>query len=279
MSTTVYWSTFLGADCDSFNLYRAMTGIAVEFPNSLQVGDQLIFSATTTTVQTVTLTATDIDGVAVAINAAKGVKATKSQSGAFLYIRATANTPDAKFKLLPCTFATHIGETPRLVPPRTEFEPLFSQPRLVDTFDYGYPDADGDASDWYHITSVSGAVESIPSLDMQALPTPDPFCVVEGRVTDLQNRPVVGVEVRVQSLPPPHITSNAGLITTEVVATTDSYGRWAVALLQGQSVLFRIPAVSYNNTVTIPAQRYILFKDLVPTSNDFYGDPSETAGV
>ena len=264
MSTSVYWSTFLGADCDSFKLYRAITGLAVEFPNSLQVGDKLVFAATTQVVQTVTLTGTTATTVASNIKAvAVGVKETVSQSGRVVFIRATASGPDAKFKLLACTFATNTGETPRLITPRTEFELLTTQPRITDTFDYTYIDDDGDASDWYHITSVSGSTESIPSLDMQALPTPDPFCVVEGRVTDLQNRPVVGAEIRVQSLPPPHISSNAGLVTTELVTLTDSYGRWSIPLLQGQSVLFRIPAVSYNNTVTIPAQRYVLFKDLL----------------
>jgi len=272
MSTTLVWSTFADANCDSFNIYRAITGIAVTFPNALQTGDIFLFSATSPTQQTVQITATDITSVASAINTkAKGIKASISQTGTTLFIRCTANK-DAKLKLYSCTFLTHTDQTVRIITPHSEFNFIASSPRVSGIYDYQYPDVNGDVSDWYYMTSVNSGVESLPTQNMQALPNPNTLCVVEGRVIDLQNRPITGAQVLVQSLPPVGMANNSGIFLPNVIAVTDMYGRWTLPLIQCQSVLFRIPSISYNQVVVIPAQTYVLFKDLAPIDTYFYAE-------
>lgn len=272
MANTLIWTAFADADCDSFNLYRAITGVAVSFPNSLVTGDVLSFSATTPTIQNVTIAATDIATVASTINAtALGLVASVSQSGSTLFLRCTAST-NPKFKLYPCTFASHVSQAPRTVGPAIEFNLLANRTRDVGVFDYTYFDTDGAPSDWYRLTTVKGGIESIPSLPMQALLTPESLCVIEGRVVDLQNNPISGAQVSAAVEPTVGLSDNSGVSTPQTKTVTDTFGRWSMPLLQGQSVIFRIPSIGYNQVIFVPSLPYALFSTLTPV-NDYYFSP------
>jgi hypothetical protein len=113
-------------------------------------------------------------------------------------------------------------------------------------------------------------------MDQQSFIVPESLCMVEGRITDLQNSPVVGAEVSASILVPVHATSNTGLSTPEITTITDELGRWSMPLIQGQQVLFLIPSIGYNQVVTLPTTSAVLFNELKPV-NDYYfsttGDP------
>jgi hypothetical protein len=267
--TKLVWSTFSEADCQSFNIYRAITGIAIDFPNGLLSGDTFIFAATSNMTQMVRITSTDIDSVAAAITAQSvGLSVTKSLSGTTLFIRCSASQ-NPKLKLVSCSFLMHTAQAVRTIIPRSEFVLIGNQPRVANVFAYQHTDNDGAPSDWYRLTSVKASVESLPTLPMQALISPESLCVVEGRVIDAQNRSVSGAEVRIAVDPQVGVSENTGITTSDVVTRTDKDGRWSIPLPQNQSVLFRIPSIGYNQFVTIPAQAFILFKDLVPTDDVF----------
>ena len=278
MSSTILWNIFSDAVVDSFNIYRSITGITVTFPNSLAAGDTLVFAATSPKKQTVTLSVgvPTIDTVLADINAqAHGLKAVKSTSGTTLYIRCTSNT-NPKLKLYPCTFLTHTGQTVRIIAPKSEWSLLTSLGTILNQTAYDYPDPNGDSTDWYRITTVTGIIESLPSQDQKAsvVPgVPGSFCVVEGRVIDLQNRPVASAHVRATIMIPVGVNSNSGVTKRRKVVITDSFGRWSMPILQKQQVLFEIPAIGYNQVIKVPEENFALFKDLA-ANNDYYFNPA-----
>lgn len=269
----INWSTFDDSAVDSFNIYRAVTGLVVTFPNSLQSGDVLQFAATSPTVQKVTFSATDINSVAGAINAqAKGLTAAVNQAGTTLFIRCGA-AENPKLKLYPCTFLTHTSQAVRIVVPKLEFSLLASVPGVLAPSSYSYTDADGDPLDWYYITSVKSSVESIPSIYQKPVITPEAVCTVEGRIIDVQNNPIRDAEVRVSPIGGVDSSDDAGIVTPAICAFTDDYGRWSLPLLQNQQLLFQIPAIGYNQVCAVPAQSFCLFENLSPV-NDYYFSPT-----
>lgn len=267
MTNKVRWNVFADADVDSFNVYRAITGITVGFPNSLVVGDKLVFAAASSQMQTVTLGAAvpTIDTVLADINAqAQGLKATKS--GTNLYVRCTARD-NPKLKLYACSFLTNTSQAVRIVVAKLEWVTIAPVPFVIGQVAYEYDDVAGDPLDWYHITSVKTGVESVPSQDQQALIVPEDFCVIEGRVVDLQNNPIANAEVKASVMVPVGMTSNAGIAKRCKSVVTDELGRWNLPILQGQQILFQIPVVGYNQVILVPAQDFILFKDLKPVDD------------
>ena len=273
MANTLFWSAYADADCTTFNVYRALTGIAVNFPNSLAIGDVFSFSAISSDIQNITLTATDISSVAATLTAkGRGIRVAISSSGSTLFIRCTGSIRPV-FRLYPCTFLTHIGQSPRFIGPAMEFTLLTSIARVQGNYDYSALDLDGDPSDWYRLTTARTGNESVPSLPMQAMITPEPFCVIEGRVVDLQNNPISGAEVIAAVQPQVGESSNSGIVLSKHTVMTDMLGRWSVSLLQGQSVMFRIPSIGYNQGFTVPQLDYILFDNL-NGNLDYYFSPN-----
>jgi hypothetical protein len=243
-----------------------LTGLTIAFPNSLQIGDKLIFTAAQSSPQTITLTGTTAASlVADVIAQGKGVSAAKKADNSLVFIRVTASS-NPRFQLFPCTFATHTSQSPRVIVPRLEYSLIFNRTRDTGVFDYTYIDPDGSPSDWYRMTSIKASVESIPTLDMQALLTPESLCVVTGRVIDPQNRPVIDADVCIQIMPEGISSDNSGIIGAKFKLQTDLYGRFAIPLIQGQTALFKIKAIGYNQVVFIPLVDYVLFSDLVPVT-------------
>lgn len=272
MSVTINWTSYVDSTVDSFKIYRAITGISVPFPNSLQTGDTFSFSATSQTVQRVTIGATDIASVAAAINSqAQGLQATASQSGLILFVRCTA-TINPKLKLYPCPFLAHTGIPVQIVVPQLNPTLVTTVASVTPPHNYSYADADGSPYDWYYITSVTSSIESIPSIWQQPLVTPGTLCVVEGRVKTIQNSPIVGALVKASPIGGVAVSDDSGLTFPPITAYSDSFGRWTIPVLQGTQILFQIPAIGYNQVVEIPAQPYMLFSNLVPV-NDYYFSP------
>jgi hypothetical protein len=280
MTNKVRWHVFDDADVDSFNVYRAITGLTVTFPNALQSGDKLTFAATSPQQQTVTLRpdAPSIDTVLADINSqAKGIEASKSTDNTELFIRCTAKT-NPKLKLFSCSFLTHLGEQPRIIVAKLEWSVVGNVLFEEGTSAYGFDDENGDPLDWYHVTSIKDSVESIPSQDQQALLVPEDFCVVEGRIVDIQNNPISGAEVKASIMIPVGTSDNAGITVQSKSMVSDSLGRWNLPILQKQQVLFEIPAIRYNQVVEIPEQPYILFKDLKPLNDHYFAPAGEPEG-
>jgi hypothetical protein len=282
MSVVIKWSTFEDSNADSFNIYRAITGITISSTNSLVIGDQLTFSATSSTVQKITLTATTLSSIATQINTqAKGLKATVNAGNTLLFLRCTARD-NPKLKLYPCTFLTHTGTSVRTIVPRLEFSAIASVPFVASPpTDYSYSDLDGDPLDYYHITSVVGSVESVPSLDQAPLITPESLCVVEGRVIDFQNNPIVNAEVTAATIGGVELSDNSALRTEGVSTSTDELGRWSLPVLRGTMLLLQISSIGYNQVVKIPDQASVLFEDLELTEDHYFtpsGDPISGSG-
>jgi hypothetical protein len=271
--TTIGWNVYSDAEPDSFDVYRAITGVKFSFPNALQAGDILLFQATTRDLQKLVVAAADIDSVVALLNTAHGIKAVKS--GTDVYVRCSART-NPKLKIQPCSFAANAGIPSGLYNERQNFVVIGNVPFITGTSVYSFADADGDPLDWYHIVSITGADRSLPSIDMQALLTPPGLCNVEGRVSDLQNRPVVGVLVDAHIQIPVGKVENTGLVTPNVQTITDCMGRWSLPLLRNQLVLFQIEAIGYNEVLVVPDAAFALFKDLKPVDDHLFtpgGDP------
>lgn len=271
MNVTLKWTAFADTAADHYKLYKAITGFSIPFPNSLLVGDLFIFSATSQDRQIVTLTGTSISQVAANLNGARGIHATANLAGTTLFVRCTARD-NPKLKTFPCTFLTHLSMTPSLIGTKENFQLITTIAFVPGTFNYSYTDLDGNALDFYHLTTVIGSTESLPTQDLQPILTPESICVIEGRVIDSQNDPVVGAEVKAQIQVPVGISDNAGILTGPKTVITDSLGRWSMPILQGQLVLFQIESVGYNSVVAVPATPFVLFKDLAPVDDAVFGD-------
>lgn len=264
---TLRWNTFDDAAPDSFNVYRSFVGLTIDFPNDLAVGDKLIFAVTSETRQTITLARTTIAQVVEDINAqAHGLVATKNTANTKLFLRATASV-NPKLKLYPCAFLTNTDQAVRLIGPKSEFSLVGNVPFVAGTSEYSFEDADGDSLDFYHLTTVTGSDESIPSIDLQPIVIPAEVCTVEGRVIDGQNRPIVSVVVKATVVIPVGMEQNSSIIPTPVQILTDSLGRWSLSFIRCQLVLFQIEAVGYNQVVSIPNLSAALFRDLKPVDD------------
>lgn len=271
--TTISWNVFDDSTPDSFNVYRAITGLEINFPNSLAVGNILLFQATTKDLQKLTVTATDIDSIVTLLNAGKGIKATKY--GTKILVRCTARE-NPKIKIQPCSFAANAGVASGLYAPKQNFELIGNVPFVLNQSTYSFSDAEGDPLDWYHITALTGSDESVPSIDQQPIIAPPDLCVVEGRITDLQNNPVVGVLVDARIEIPVGEVENTGIVIPNITTLTDCLGRWSLPLLRNQLVLFQIEAIGYNEVLAVPDAPFALFKDLKPVDDHLFapgGDP------
>jgi len=274
MATTVKWNIFEDADIDTMRLYRAITGIEIPFPNSLSTGDVLKFAATDCSFETLIIGATDIDSILALLNSGCGIVATKNASGTKIFLRANAKT-NPKLTLYSSSAVTALGETPRIIVPRSEFIAIHDEPFVAGTFSYEFEDLDGEPSDWYHFTTIKGTTESIPSHDLRPRIAPPNSCVIEGRVTDLQNNPVVGVEVEASVIIPPNRNQNTSIVPTIKQVLTDECGRWAIALIRKQLIFFHIEAVGYNQIIYVPDAPFALFKDLEPVKDHEYAPHGE----
>lgn len=275
MATQLRWYTYLDTNAGFFRIYRAITGISANFPNSLRHGDQLVFAATSPTVQTVTLTGGDINTVIADINRqGKGVYATKNAAGTKLFIRCTA-TREPRFKLLRCSFATKTGQVIRTVGPRSEYLFLSEVEHVSGQYDYTLQDQDGQDNDWYYLTTVKNNLESLPSLALKPIRSVGETCSIVGRIMTLRNEPIPGAEISASMMGPASSNpADESLVSEEkITCLSDEEGRWSVAVTKGQLVLLEIPTIGYNEVIRVPDLAYVLFKDLVPL-NDHYFNPT-----
>lgn len=275
MATTVKWNVFEDADIDTMRLYRAITGLEIPFPNSLSTGNVFKFIATDSSLQTLTVGATDIDSILALLNTAKGVVATKDSGDTKIFLRIPARI-DPRLVLFSSSALTSLGETPRTIVPRSEFKAIHDEPFVTGTFEYEFEDLDGDPNDWYYITTIKSGAESFPSIAQQPHLTPEKVCVIEGRVTDLQNNPIVGVEVEASVIIPPNTTAkNTGIVTMIKQVLTDEKGRWSITLIRGQLIMFHIEAIGYNQIIEVPDKPFELFRDLEPLKDHEFAPNGE----
>jgi hypothetical protein len=140
--------------------------------------------------------------------------------------------------------------------------------RTADVFSYEYVDNDGQIMDLYQITSVSGSAETFPTFKVAPLIADASLCVIEGRLTNSQNLPLVGAKVQAKISTPMEKTFLQGLDDSAIVVKTDAYGRFSMALTRCKVYLFQIPDVSYNESIVVPNRASINFLKLRPTLED-----------
>lgn len=275
------WTSFDDADCDEFRIYRSVCGFVLSFPLSgAVIGSELKVQATSPFTQSVVLSSDSAIGVASDINnTLKGVKATVSDSGTEVIVRVTATDSNRKLKILPCSFCTETGLSPRIILTGSEWELVGSVPRVNDEFEYEYEDVDGDFFDLYRVASVKGSTESLPSLIRSPFITLPALCALEGRLISHENRPYANVVVRARSYIPGDCEDGAFISGSVDVRTvrTDVYGRFALNLLQKHVYLLEIPALGYNEVIEVPEAAWGRLVALPSTSKHWFspgaGDP------
>lgn len=272
---SLYWLAFLDANCTAYQVYRAITGLIVPFPNGLGTSDKLILSATSIDTQTITFSAMDIDSMIAQINSTgKGLKASKNLAGTKMFVRCTA-THKARMKLYPSSFLTNLGQSPRIIVPGLEYQQVGAVARVNGTYNYTFTDPDGSPLDWYYITSL-GTSESIPSRAAQPVIPLDLMCVLEGRITDSQNNPAGGAEVIAFLRQYESHEAGENLTKPPVKTVTDSFGRFLLPLVRCQQYVLQVPSIGYNETILLPNQDVANLNQLVPTlAGRFspFGDP------
>lgn len=262
------WSTFEDSTASQFIIYRAITGVAITLADTaFQVGDVLKIQLGNAAVQSVTITATDVNSLVSTINDnLDGVLAAKSSDATMLFIRSTA-TKDAKFRLLPCTFQDHADQEARTIVPALEWVGIHTTTFVPSTYNYVFTDSDGTEFDAYRISSVDSETEeeSLPSITQYPQLGTDLLCAIEGRVCDSTNRPVQSLKIKASPRLMEEHKSDHEISTQTTEAITDVYGRFVIYLPRERVYLLEIPAISYNEVVKVPDQAAVGFLDLIPT--------------
>lgn len=278
MSTTIKLREFTSTLPDLFNVYRAITGFTVSFPNTLAASDYLLFQVFSTELQKVVLTAGDIDTVVSDINSqAKGIKAFKNLAGDKILIRTVSNS-NPSLKTFDCPFLDKVGIDPQQYVERDAFELVGTVIPVSGTFDYSFTDPDGADNDWYYYTRVVGSNEIDPSADFQPSMFDDSLCIITGSLKTLDNKPIAGSAISAKIEVPPRqvatATPTAGKYAVE--AMSDINGMVAIPAYRGSLVLLQIDSIGYNEVVIVPDEPFALFEDLQPVNDHKFaenGDP------
>lgn len=267
---SVKWRVFTDADCDSFNVYRSIPGVVIDFPNLLAPGDVLKFSVNASDVQEITFTAADIDTILATFNAvAKGAVATKSADNTKLFIRVKGSNP--KLKLYPSSFLSHTNQSPRIIVPKLEWNLIGSVALDSPTLDYSYDDADGTEFDFYRITSVKEGIESLPTVIQKAQLSTDDLCFVEGRIVNAQNRPIVGMTIKTRLAVPESEKSSAVSLGADILSyKTDEFGRFLMILPRFQQYRVDIEALGYSWVVDVPDLPFVGLNQLIITKKHLF---------
>lgn len=271
------WQAFNDADCDAFRIYRSIPGFTLTFPLTL-AGTELKIQVTSPDLQVISITLNTAVGVAGEINAAiKGATATVSDSGTQVFVRINA-TKNPRMVLKSCTFASAAGLAPGVIVPESSWEFITAIPRVNNTFDYDFTDPDGAYSDSYRLTTITGLVESAPSIIKRPVIALPPLCVLEGRILSGDNRPLQNAIVRAKPQIPEDCVDGS-LVAHGVTQEqrTDTSGRFSINLLQKHVYLLEIPAIGYNEVVDVPEADWGRIISLPSTSKHWFtpgtGDP------
>ena len=76
--------------------------------------------------------------------------------------------------------------------------------------------------------------------------------MAEARFVDVQGRPVRGIEVVAE----PALLDGGDLSTNKIKVVSDPYGRVSIPLLQNQDYILHIPAIGYNQYITVPEESF-----------------------
>jgi hypothetical protein len=276
---TLKWSSYTDANCDTFQIYRAIPGFVIDFPVSGIVGTTLRIQATSPEIQAISISSDTPVGVASELNAGLlGISATVSEDGTQVLVRAKASK-GPRIRVYPCTFVDAVPSlSPRIIMPDSEWTLVGSVARAPGTDSYTFEDPDGQFTDSYRLSTVTGAAESVPSVIAKPfIPSPD-VCLIEGRLISLGNRPLQNALIRIR----PYLaedSADTALVHGGAIKThrSDTYGRFRLEALQGHCYLLEIPAIGYNQVVEVPETNWVDMTSLASTSQHWFspggGDP------
>lgn len=275
----VNWHTYVDSDCDFFKVYRSICGFTIKHPHLLlSVGDKLIYSTAGGVKREIQFTATDIDSVLSIFEAnGRGLSAKISADESSIIIRAAAEK-SPRIKILGTNdMMTKLGIDSKaaIIGPQMLWEEIATIPRVPGDLTYSFTDPDGEMVDYYRITHVKGSKESIPSFSMQPKIPQENLCVFDGRITDAQNKPQMGVKITAK-LKTALGRAGSQTITTGIISCeTDEYGRFSLPLIRKQQYLLSIPNVDYNDIVETPDQPYADLFEVSPTLKSLFGFEGE----
>lgn len=252
---TLAWFNFDNTDADLFKIYRSIPGLEFLFSSVITVNPTFRFAATSPDLQELVLDTTNIDAFIVAINNAKGIVASKSTDGLSVHIRLKSSNGQARLKLYSCDLIADLGiDAGTIIVPGLNFSVIGTTPALLNETDpYLFDDADGSELDWYYVTSVKGSKESIPSVVLMPLIPGVNYCVAEARFIDIQGRPVKGVEVTAE----PAVLDVSSFAANKITVKSDSYGRVSLPLIQCNEYVIHIPAIGYNQFISVPVANFL----------------------
>lgn len=250
---TITWFNYDDTDADVFKIYRSIPGIQFLFSSLVTSSPSFRFSATSSEVQEILLDTSNIDNLVLSLNQGRGITSRKTQDGLSVQIRLTAKK-DARLKIFKCGFAEDLGiPAGTLFVPQLSFSLIATEPYVDQVLPYEYEDVDGTEFDSYRISSVKSGVETHPSYTQQPLIPGVDYCIAEARFIDIQGRPVHGVEMTAE----PAVLDTSGLTANKITVKSDKLGRVALPLCQRQEYVLHIPAIGYNQFISVPEADFI----------------------
>lgn len=250
---TLTWFNYDDTDADSFKIYKSIPGIKFLFSAIVTENPTFRFAATSPDLQEITLDSTNIDTLVTSLGQARGIEVKKSSDNLSVIIRLTAQK-NARLKFYQSDLASDLGiTTGTIIVPGVSFSVAGTQVYIDQVEPYEFDDVDGHPLDWYYITSVKGLEESLPSFIQAPLLPGAMYCIAEARFVDIQGRPVKGVEVTAE----PALLDSANMASNKITIKSDSYGRVSLPLIQCQDYVLHIPAIGYNQFISVPEANFL----------------------
>ena len=250
---TLTWFNYKDTNPDAFYIYRSIPGIQFRFSDISTQGPNFKFSATSPEVQEIIVDMRNINTAIASLSAGKGILVSKTIDNQSIQIRVKATGPQARLKIYQCALAEDIGiAAGTSIVPGSEFKQIGNVGYADLVTPYKYLDYDGMYLDQYYITSTKDGVESLPAFIQKPMLPGMAYCMAEARFIDIQGRPVRGVTVTAE----PALLDGSNLSTNKVSVNSDAYGRVSIPLIRGMDYLLHIPAIGYNQYITVPDEGF-----------------------
>lgn len=266
------WARFPDADIVGFKLYRSIIGFTIngdKITNDI-IGSTLSLKLNGGAVQHITFTSTN---VVQEINAIlTGGRAMASNMSSLVFVRSDIREAPGSVEILPCSAASILELTPRIITELSENVFIVGMTAPVDPAEeVVFEDLDGSMLDYYAVSSIDSMnTESDKTTWSRAINSAAPLCVIEGLIVDIQGRrlPDIIVEAKLETPPACIGPSKATVLKSSVSTLTGQNGRFSLPILQGAVIRLTINAIGYDRMVTVPEKSYVLLEDLSTDEKD-----------
>ena len=273
------WAAAAESDVVSYKVHRSVVGVHAHHVDQVMVeGDSLILSVDGKAPQTILFSGPTpaVDQINAQLRGARAVALADSEDGFLL--RSNTKSAPGSLEVIGGTALDAFMLDRGLRTERSEWHTI-AEILVSATADITAPltmtDPDGLPEDYYQVTAVSSTgEESRPTPPKKASQSLAEVCVIHGAVVSLSGYPVPDLAVKATLMVAPTDLQGLHISKKPVVALTDAYGNFSIALLQGASVLLEIEDIGYSRTFTVPALDFVV---LPSVESDFdYRFPLQT---